>query len=258
MRISLIVLSCLVAALTIALFTMTSQSSAQRTKSERRANADRAKLLELQTALEESRKQRSLLETENRSLWDELAGLKAMHAALLNEELIEALEIERDPIVETAGVEEELVAPVPPENEVRRRRAEEMRGQFQQQMRTALDERFAALEDPATLERLDALNEWRDYQSELRQEMRDAESEEERAAIVDELQNARLASQQIVDEEQDALLSGLAEQYGINDSDDQAAFIAALQETLDSPFFQLERMLVGGRGGPRGGMFVSR
>ena len=114
------------------------------------------------------------------------------------------------------------------------------------------DEQIALMDDPLAAERLDALMEWRDYQRELGQEMRGAQSEEERAALMGEMRDARANAQQVLDDQQDSLMRSFAERQGIKGESDQGRFAEQLREVLQNPFFEMERTLVGG--GPMGGM----
>jgi len=248
MRASLIVTLIVVALLGVALLTVVAEANGLRADSERQSNKDRAVLEEQRAQLDELQRERNRLRNTNAALAEELAMIAMLES-----------EIEtKAPVVEAVDYEPELDLPEEPtiveEPRERGRPSDEgMRqawGEMRGRMQAAMDERFAAIEDPTSIERLNALNEWQEYQNELRQEMRDAETDEEREAIAGEMQDARTTAQQIVDDEQSALLASLAEDYNVDNLDQ---FTSALQETLDNPFFTMERMLVGGgRGGSRG------
>lgn len=151
--------------------------------------------------------------------------------------------------------------PTPEQREARERRrqqAEQWRERFEGQARGMWDERFATIDDPAALESLEALSEWRDYQQAMRRQLRELESEEDRNAVLAEMEEARWNAQQLVNDQQNSLLRAFAEEHGITGDTDQDQFIDQLRETLQNPFFEMERALVGGglpgrRGfGPRG------
>lgn len=130
---------------------------------------------------------------------------------------------------------------------------DERRRVFEQRFNDALASEVAAMSDPATAaDRLDAMLEWRDYQRDLRQDLRDAESDAEREAILAEMESARATARQLLREQQDALLRDLAESNGLRSERQQDAFIAAARETMQSPFFEMELLLIGGGFGRRG------
>ena len=135
--------------------------------------------------------------------------------------------------------------------ERRRQQFEQFRERFQGQARERWEDRFAMIDDPAAIESLEALSEWRDYQQEMRRQLREMEPEEDRNAVLAEMEEARWNAQQLVNDQQNSLLRAFAEQHGITGDADRDQFVDQLRETLRNPFFQMERALVGG--GPPGG-----
>ncbi len=192
---------------------------------------------------------RDTLVSENRDMVGRIAAL--VKAQIDAEE--RAIEFNAPPRTEDEG---EALEPGPASEqrearERRRQRAEQWRERFEGQAREMWAEQFAAIDDPAALESLEALSEWRDYQQEMRRQLREMESEEDRNAVLVEMEEARWNAQQLVNDQQDSVLRAFAEEQGIAGETEQAQFVAQLRETLQDPFFLMERMLVGG--GPRGG-----
>lgn len=137
----------------------------------------------------------------------------------------------------------------------------ERRQSFEDRLNQMLTAQVAQMNDPAAGDRLDALMEWRDYQQDLRQQLRDAQTDEERNAVLAAMDEARQNARQLLLDQQNALLRDVATQSGIRGGKNQDQFVSALRQTLNSPFFQMDRMLVGGmpfggrgqRGGRGGG-----
>lgn len=204
------------------------------------------------TAAEEALKEKiALLEvyrdtvvSANRDMIDQIAALMEAQAnaeeATL--ELVEQFESEA-PEPEPASEQREA-------RERRRQQFEQWRERFQGQARGMWDEQFAMIDDPVALESLEALSEWRDYQRELGRQLREMESEEDRNAVIAEMREARWNAQQLVNEQQSSVLRTFAEKMGITGDANQDQFVDQLRETLQNPFFRMERALVGG--GPQG------
>lgn len=217
---------------------------------------DTAKVLELEAKIERLESYRNQLASTNREMTVQLSALlqnqAALEAAVLQAELPpESLELYDEPVSEPSPDQSEA-------RERRRRQAEQWRERFAGQARDMFDRQFAMVDDPAALESLAALNEWRQYQQSLRQELRGVESEEDRNAILADMQEARRNSQQLVNQQQDSLLRTFAEKNGISGETEQGAFADQLREVLQNPFFQMERMLVGGGGSMGGGWPMGR
>lgn len=197
---------------------------------------------------------RDALEVTNQELEAQLAELIAMQE-------LTAKDI-TEPPPEIGTVEE--AAPAESEEDKDRRerreqmteRRQEMVSIFQDRFNAMMDEQFARLDDPAQAEGLSALLEWRDYQQELRGQMRDAQTDEERDEILAEMSNAQSTARQLLRDQQDAVLHDLAAEQGISTAKEQDKFVKQTREALKSPFFEMERMLTGG--GPPGGMMGGR
>ena len=143
--------------------------------------------------------------------------------------------------------------------EQRRRWADELRQRTREAMQTAIGKDA----DRTTQDRVAALDEYFDYTMDLAQQMREAQSDEERQALRDELGEAMRTSREIVTEQQDHMLRQIASQNGINSPEAQNRFVESMRETLDTPFFRAPGPGMMGLGGPRerrgrGGMAPSQ
>ena len=208
---------------------------------------DTAKVKELEAKIARLQSYRDQLASTNREMTAQLSALLQNQAALeefenQTVEPAESVDQNRDPASEPEADRSEA-------RERRRRQAEQWRGRFEGQAREMFNQQFELVDDPAAMESLAALNEWREYQQSLRQQLREVEAEEDRNAIVAEMEEARWNARQLVNEQQDSLLRAFAEEHGISGETEQGAFTDQLREVLQNPFFRMERMLVGG-GGP--------
>jgi len=139
----------------------------------------------------------------------------------------------------------------------RRQQWEEFREQRRVDRENFFANTIANAKDAATQERVAAIQEYNDYLSGLREAMRDAETDEERDQLrQDMMENGRVL-QDLVEAQRDSMIRDMAAQSGITDSAKQDAFVNAYHQLQASPFF---REYGGGgmigRGGPgfgRGG-----
>lgn len=90
---------------------------------------------------------------------------------------------------------------------------------------------------PAMQERLLALEEKTYEMFELRSQMRQAETDEEREQLGIAFGEAMEASRQLMLEQQQDMLGAIATQFGIGKESDQAAFEQAIRAAVSSPFF---------------------
>jgi hypothetical protein len=116
---------------------------------------------------------------------------------------------------------------------------------MREHIRTMLDDRRARSTDPAEQERIAALMEYTDYLSGLRQQMRNAETEEERDDLRAEFFTAIQDVRQIMEQQRQSAFTGLASRYGITDTRQQERFLRDMRQILDDP-------LMGGGFGGRG------
>jgi hypothetical protein len=228
----------------------------------------------MKKAAEDARALANGLADENSELRAELAGLKrALEQTSLS---LDAATTVAEPV---AAVTEEVAEPEPAEvseeQEGRRRGPGGGEGGFdrtrwggteeeREQWRQEREERRAAMWDDAYAEAGDdedkaavaVLEDQMDYLGSLREEMRDAETDEDRDAVRDEMRQAWEDTRSFMEEQQERTLKDLAKEHGITKSEDQEAFVSALKQTQDeSVFFQGGGRggFGGGRGGPRGG-----
>lgn len=105
-------------------------------------------------------------------------------------------------------------------------------------------------------ERLDALAEYRDYQSELRERMRESQTDEERDLVRQDLRVAREEAQILVQQEQNERFKQYAKSLGVKGEQNQARAVQSLREVMQEPIFSMESAFTGGisfgRGGPGG------
>ena len=105
---------------------------------------------------------------------------------------------------------------------------------------------------PESQERISAIAEYQQDLMDIGSQMRDAQTDDERAAIMESMGATRDALSQTMRAEQDAQLAGLASKYGITDENQLMKFVDEAQKTLNSnPVFQSGGF--GGFGGQRGG-----
>jgi hypothetical protein len=148
-----------------------------------------------------------------------------------------------------------------PEEEAQRA---EFRRQFVENMRTQassfIQQNIDASADAASQQRLASIGQYLDSMFEQGQQMRDAQSDEEREQIRQNMRQNGEELQGLVRQQQDSMLRGLAEQYGITDANKQNAIIDSINQLRQNPFFAFDpgqfmgaAGAVGGFGGGPGG-----
>ena len=117
-----------------------------------------------------------------------------------------------------------------------------------------LDEELAKTNDPAAQERIYAMGEYTDYFFNIGERMRQAESDEERQVIRDEMGQAMRDMRRLVNDHQQHMLNQVAGQY-VQDPAQQQALVDAFRDTMSSPLYQMGGPMMGGggRGGAPGG-----
>lgn len=128
---------------------------------------------------------------------------------------------------------------------------EERSAEFRERMDGFFAEAMQKTTDPAAQNRIAAINEYTNYSMELMRAMRDAESDEERDQIRQDLSITWDETRNLVRDQQDFLISEAMKQNGVSDPQTQQALTASVRETLEDPFFRMG----GGGGGPPGGGF---
>jgi len=90
---------------------------------------------------------------------------------------------------------------------------------------------------PAMQDRLLALEEKTYEMFELRSQMRQAETDEEREQLGQAFGDSMTAARQLMVEQQEDMINAIASQFGIAKESDQAAFEQAVRSAITSPFF---------------------
>lgn len=120
--------------------------------------------------------------------------------------------------------------------------------EFRERMEGFFDDAIQRAPDAAVQNRLASIKEYSDYSMDLMREMRDAQTDEERDALREELAATWDTTRTLVREQQDYLLKESLKANGISNSQQQQALVDAMRQTMEDPFF---RMPTGG-GGPGG------
>lgn len=137
------------------------------------------------------------------------------------------------------------------EERAQRRQAwDAVRNQYETQRQEMLDAAMQNAPDQAARDRIAAIEEYEAYLMELRESMRDAETDEERQALRDAMMENWQTLNDLQNEQQDAMLRDLAAKNGISDPKQQEAFVENYKQLEANPLFR------GGRRGP--GMWRGR
>jgi hypothetical protein len=119
---------------------------------------------------------------------------------------------------------------------------EARRQEFVTQLRDNLTEFFTGeLEKsntPEVQERLVALETQVHDMMDIRRQMREVDSEDERDALRTSFEESMDAARGIMREQQQHMIGAIAGQFNINDEADRAAFELAVQSAVESPFFR--------------------
>lgn len=145
----------------------------------------------------------------------------------------------------------------PEEQEARRQEREQRMTEFRDRMGQFFTSEMEKTADPAAQQRIAQISEYSQYSMDLRRQMRDAQTDEERQSITEQLEQAATATRTLVREQQDFLLRQSLASNGVTDAAAQDAMINSYRSTMESPFF---RMPMGGGpwGGPWGGGWGGR
>lgn len=109
-----------------------------------------------------------------------------------------------------------------------------------------IEAQYQKATDDTARERLEALSDFREYFSDLRWSIRNSETPEDRQNLILEMVSARQDSLWLIEEAQDQMFRDLAEASGISDESQQAEFVEAAREVIESPFFENEQIFTGG------------
>ncbi len=138
------------------------------------------------------------------------------------------------------------------------RQEREQRGaEMRDRLRTFMDEQIQNAPDKATQDRLASISAYSETMMDLFQQMRDAQTDEDRDAIRAQLQENGTVARQLVKEQQDFMMRDSLRQSGVTDPKAQDAAMQSLRQTMEGPFFRgpLAWGGGGGPGGPGGGGF---
>jgi hypothetical protein len=236
------------------------------------------RLAELQKTLKDQQEQLERLRWENENYREELSrqpinfipdNATATQSPRITPEMLGEMDFEGMAALEGRqgenGDEEEMTEEERQAAEERRqereaRRAEwaQRRGEWvdraQDNVYRLLDEELAKTNDPAAQQRIYAMGEYTDYFFNIGERMRQAESDEERQAIREEMGQSMREMGRLVNDHQQHMLNQVAGQY-VQDPAQQQALVDAFRETMNSPIYQIGNPMMGGggRGGAPGG-----
>ena len=142
------------------------------------------------------------------------------------------------------------------ERAARQAREQEFRTRARERVDGFFEAEYGGATDAAVQDRLVRMEENTNYLMDLREAMREAESDEERQQLRQDFGETTAALRDLVVEQQDYMLRTLAEEHGIKGAEQQEAFVASMREVQSSVYFRPERMIWGMGGGfggrPRG------
>jgi cell division protein FtsL len=124
--------------------------------------------------------------------------------------------------------------------------SDESLAQFGEFFDNLIQSKIDQTQDPAAIERLQALAEWRAYRDDLWRQMREVEDPDQRAVLSEQMRESRDASKEILEQEQARMIAEIAKRNNVQDTD---AFTDQIREMLKEPLFDMEGLFVG-RGGP--------
>jgi hypothetical protein len=248
-----------------------------------------AKLLDVeqklaaQSATESDGEKVARLEAERGQYSERLAALQAKLDEAVDTEPVAPAEVEMsaEETLDAAAVEPEAEEAAPdaednrgPERgrgdrgerwggtpEERQARREEFAARMQDNMANFFTGELEKSSTPEMQERLVALEQKTQEMMDLRNQMRAAETDEEREALGAAFGETMTAAREIMQEQQADMLGAIANQFGITKESDQAAFEQAVRAAVDSPMFSDNpgALLWGaGRGGDVGEGFGGR
>jgi hypothetical protein len=135
-----------------------------------------------------------------------------------------------------------------PEQAEREARRAEFRQRFQERVDTFFEEQYARARTAEEQERIALMQEYSQYAMDLRQSMRDAETDAERETLAEQFRDTWTALRDLRDEQQASMLREVASDFGITGADQQA-FADAMLQLQESPFFNPGAAMRGGPGG---------
>jgi len=136
------------------------------------------------------------------------------------------------------------------EREARRAREQQLRTRIRERVDGFFDAEYGAAADATVQDRLVQMEESTNYLMDLREAMREAESDEERQQFRQDFGETAATLRDLVTEQQDYMLRTVAEEHGIKGAEQQEAFVASMREIQASLYFRPERLIWGMGGGP--------
>lgn len=138
------------------------------------------------------------------------------------------------------------------EREAMMEQRREFMADTRERINTFLGDRMLQSNDPLEQERMAALQEYVAYMADLRTQMHEAKTDEEREAVAELMRSTGEEMRGIMRDQQTYLLQGIASEYGITDAQKQAEFANQIQELRHDPFFNNPMMGDGPMGGGPG------
>ena len=139
------------------------------------------------------------------------------------------------------------------ERAARQAREQEFRTRARERVDGFFGAEYGAATDAAVQDRLVRMEENTNYLMDLREAMREAESDEERQQLRQDFGETTAALHDLVVEQQDYMLRTVAQEHGIKGAEQQEAFVASVREVQSSLYFRPERLIWGMGGGFGGG-----
>ncbi|OQB99750.1 MAG: hypothetical protein BWX80_03589 [Candidatus Hydrogenedentes bacterium ADurb.Bin101] len=136
----------------------------------------------------------------------------------------------------------------PEERETMLERRREFMTGMRERVNSYLEDRMLQSTDPVEQDRMAAFQEYVAYMADLRQQMRDAETDEDREEIGVLMRQAGVEMEGLLREQQNSMLVQLAEEYGITDAQKQAEFVNRMRDLRSDPLFNPPVMPGMGRG----------
>ena len=223
----------------------------------KRSEAER-KLASIQSDSESAGEKLARLEAERNQYSDRLAALQTKLDEATGAEPVAPADVplpEDGAAVDASAEAPEGEAPAPPEDgergsgrdrgdrwgggtpEEREARRQEFATRMQDNMSNFFTGELEKSATPEMQERLVTLEQKTQEMLDLRNQMRAAETEEEREALGQAFGETMAAAREIMQEQQGDMLGAIASQFGITKEADQAAFEQAVRGAMDSPMF---------------------
>ncbi len=135
-----------------------------------------------------------------------------------------------------------------------RTQRQQFAAQAQERITDFLAQQYDAAVDRASQERISAISANLNEMYELRQLMRDAQTDEEREAVSAQLRETFGETRSLLREQQQAVMAAAAESLGLTTEAERQAYADSLRQVMRDPFMSMMGLGMGGRaGGPGDG-----